>query len=1030
VQVGVLGPLRVQADDGRTVEVGGARLRALLCRLALSANTVVTVDALIDSLWGEAPPAGATNALQSLVSRLRRALPEGAVESLPAGYRLAAEVDADLFERLTSQGRQALSGGDAAAAADLLADSLSLWRGPALVDVTEAPFAAAPAARLDELRLAAVEDRVAADLALGRHAEVVGEVTTLAAAHPMRERLHGHLVTALHGAGRRADALEAYQRIRHTLADELGVDPGPELARAHLAVLRGAAVEGGLARDEPTNLRAALTSEVGARVSELLPDGRWMVELAPITDAGEVPQAVLAALGIRESSVLERREIGQSGPDALARVVSSLAGKRALLILDNAEHLIEAVARLADHVLARCPRLRVLATSREPLGITGEVLSVLPPLGTPPPGTGYPEAMEYAAVRLFVDRGNAARAGFAVTADNAAAVVQVCQRLDGLPLALELAAARLRALPVEQVAARLDDRFRLLTGGSRTALPRHRTLAAVVDWSWDLLTEPERAVLRRLSVCPPGATLEAAERICADPGGVAAEDVLDLLAALVDKSLVVPATGSDGEPRYRLLETIRAYGAERLADAGEADRVRARHAAYFLEMSKEAEAHLRAEEQLHWLGRLSAENDNMVVALRWAIDTRQADLAVRLAETIGSFWLLRGSRSESALWLSEALAVPGDSPPRPRAATAAMLGMSLLGTGNMPDAVDWFRTARDLQVSYEAEEDGPPEHPIMVILGPVNGLLSQRFEDAFEQTNRNLDGPDRWGRAMSRLLRGHLLSHQGDFEAAEADMVLALEEFRALGDRLGRAMTTRALAWNRAQRGDNAGAVTALIESLGMLTELGAADETAEVLTQMALARGRDGDFPGAAADLARAEELAERYGGLDSQMMVFGGRAELARLAGDLDDSRRWCELLLDMWPRDWNAFGQPAAIALAGLSYIEIASGRLEQARERLSGAVAAAIGSHDMPVVADVSQTAADLTLAEGGPEQAARLLGIAFAVRGARDAGSPDVRRIEAAARDTLGGAGYESAYEGGASLSRDAALAELCALVAP
>ena len=1051
MQVGVLGPLRVQSTGGRTVDVGGARLRALLCRLALSANTVVTVDALIDGLWGEAAPAGAVNALQSLISRLRRALPDGAVESLPAGYRLAAEVDADRFERLAAQGREAAAQGDQVAAARLLGASLALWRGEALVDVADAPFAAAPAARLAELRLAVLEDRIAADLVLGRHAEVVGEVGALVAEHPLRERLHAHLIAALHGAGRRADALAAYQRIRQTLADELGVDPSPELAAAHLAVLRGDG-QGVPAAAEPTNLRAALTSfvgrdeelsrvaksledtrlvtllgpggagktrlaaEVGARVGELLPDGRWMVELAPVTDPGEVPHAVLAALGVRESGVLERRgELGQSGPDALARVVSSLAGKRALLILDNAEHLIDAVARFADHVLTRCPQLRVLATSREPLGITGEALSALPPLATPEAGTGFPEAMEYAAVRLFADRGNAARADFAVEAGNAAAVVQICQRLDGLPLALELAAARLRALPVEQIAARLDDRFRLLTGGSRTALPRHRTLAAVVDWSWDLLDGAERAVLRRLSVFPPGATLAAAERICAG-AEVAEDEVFDLLAALVDKSLVVPTTGTDGEPRYRLLETIRAYGAEKLAEAAEADPVRGRHAAYFLAMAQEAEAYLRGHDQLDWLARLSAENDNLVAALRWAIDTQQADLAVRLAEAIGSFWLLRGSRTESAQWLSEALAVPGDSPAVARAAALALLGMALLGIGELDPALDAIQQAKDLYDLHQLQNS----HPILIVLGPVVGMLSQRFEDAWEAVNRNLELPDRWSRAMSRLLRGHLLANQGEMEAAEADMVLALEQFRECGDRLGRAMTTGALGWNRAQRGDNAGAIVALTESLGMISELGALDEMAELLTRLALARGRAGDLAGAEADLVEAEALSARFGGFELRIAVTGTRAELARLSGDLVRARGWYVEALSMWPRAWDTFGQPAAIAWAGVTYIDIAEGDLAAARTRLGAAVEAALRSQDMPVVADVTQAAADYARASGDPVLAARLLGIAMSLRGAADDGSPDVHRIRAALRNQLG-AGYQDAYESGVAMSRDAAL---------
>jgi predicted ATPase/DNA-binding SARP family transcriptional activator len=1060
VQVAVLGPLRVQEHDGRTVELGGARLRALLCRLALSANTVVGVDALIDGLWGQAPPAGAVNALQSLVSRLRRALPDGTVESLPAGYRLAAEVDADRFERLVAEGRQAAAQGDPGRAADLLGTSLALWRGEALADVSDAPFAAVPAARLAELRLAATEDRIAADLALGRYAQVVGEVSALAAAHPMRERLHAHLVTALYGAGRQADALAAYERIRRTLVEELGVDPSPELAAAHLAVLQGrpAAAEG---RPGTTNLRAALTSfigrdeelsrvaksledtrlvtllgpggagktrlaaEVGARVGELLPDGRWMVELAPVTEPAEVPQAVLAALGVRESAVLDRGgELGQGGRDVLARIVGTLAGKRALLILDNAEHLIDAVARLADHVLARCPQLRVLATSREPLGITGEALSVLPPLATPAADVGFPEVMEYAAVRLFADRGNAARAGFAVSEGNVAAVVQVCQRLDGLPLALELAAARLRALPVEQIAARLDDRFRLLTGGSRTALPRHRTLAAVVDWSWELLDAPERAVLRRLSACSAGATLAAAEHICADAGDVPESAVLDLLAALVDKSLVEPTSGSDGEPRYRLLETIRAYGADRLAEAGEADRVREAHAQYFLALAEHAEPHLRGPEQLYWLARMTADNDNLLAALRWSIDTRRAELATRLAAALGSFWLLRGSRTESAAWLAEALSVPGESPPLARAVAGSSLGLSLLGVGRLVEAMEAFTTARQIEQEYGLEG-----HPSLVLLRPVLALLGERHEDVHDYINRALDDEYVWTRAMSRLLRGHLRANEGDQEGAEADMGLALEEFRESGDRFGRALTTGALAWNRAIRGDNPGASAALVESLGMLSELGAVDEMAEVLSRLALTRARAGDHAGATVDLLEAQALAQRYGGFEAQVTVTAGRADVARMSGELDTALALYREALELMPEEWSRFGQPRAIALSGTGYTHLAAGAPELARAPLAAAVHAAVASQDMPVVADTAQALGALALSTGDPVAAARLLGIAVTLRGAADEGSPDVHRIREGAAAALGGA-YADAFEGGAALSRDAALTELLDLAGP
>jgi predicted ATPase/DNA-binding SARP family transcriptional activator len=635
VQIALLGPLEVRTDSGPPAEVGGARLRALLILLALDAGRVATTQRLIEGVWGAAPPLGAANALQALVSRLRRAVPDLPVESHPAGYRLAIppdQVDVARFERLAGAGQAALPH-DPAAAAGLLREALGLWRGAALADVADADFARAPAARLTELRLSTIEDRIEAELKLGASgADVLAELEELAAEHPLRERLVALLVRALYAAGRPADALAAYERARNLLADQLGVDPSPALAALHVAILRGdpdlvpAPVPTPDATPR-TNLRAALTSFVGreedvVRVGKLvsesrlttligpggagktrlavesartrldqMPDGVWLVELAPVTDGSEVPWSVLTALGLREQALLapRSRTLSPAEPneargvgEPLDRLVGALADKRLLLVLDNCEHLIDAAAATVDRLLGACPGVRVLATSREPLRITGENLWPVEPLAMPPADAPAREVTCYPSVRLFADRAAAVRPGFAVDDQTVAPVVRICRALDGMPLAIELAAARLRSMTPEQVATRLDDRFRLLTGGSRTALPRHQTLRAVVDWSWELLDEAERALLRRLAVFAGGATAEAAEQVCAGP--VAAADVFDLLTVLVDKSLVV-AVG-DGRPRYRLLETIRAYGLERLAEAGEAEQVRRLHAEHFLALAE------------------------------------------------------------------------------------------------------------------------------------------------------------------------------------------------------------------------------------------------------------------------------------------------------------------------------------------------------------------------------------------------------------------------------------------------------------
>ncbi|HYT10277.1 MAG TPA: BTAD domain-containing putative transcriptional regulator, partial [Mycobacteriales bacterium] len=763
-----------------------------------------------------------------------RALPGPAlVESGPAGYRLALSadaVDATRFDRLARAGHGALVSGDAGEAARLLRDALALWRGPALADAGGQPWAAAAAARLDERRLAATEDRLEAELALGRHADVLAEIQGAAARHPLRERLQGLLVRALYAAGRQADALAAYEEVRRRLADELGVDPSPALAEVHLRVLRA---DPGLtpaprgAAGPPTNLPAQLTSFVGrdgelagladqmsrhrlvtlvgpggggktrlaveaaARALGRFPDGIWLAELAPVTGADDVPQAVLGSVGLREPRLREEarsRETEAWAPrDALSRLVEALGSRRALLVLDNCEHLVAAAASTAGELLARCPRLQVLATSREPLGITGEALAPVAPLGLPPlgPSSAAAEALEHPAVRLFADRAAAVRPGFTVDETTVGPAVEVCRRLDGLPLAIELAAARMRSLPVQDVAARLDDRFRLLTGGSRTALPRHQTLRAVVAWSWDLLSESERRLADRLAVFPGGLTAESAAQVCAGPD-LPAEDVPDLLAALVDKSLLQPVGGR--EPRYRMLETLREYGLEQLAAADAVAAARRAHAAHFLALAEEAEPHLRRPEQVAWIARLTAERDNLLAAMRFATDVGDADTAIRMGAALAWYWTLLGHHAEAATLLGAVADLPGEAPPEARAVCLVM--------GAVSSAAAWHDFAGLRGRMEEAKAlaaDSWAEHPMLGLVEPVAAILGDEEPHALALLAVRPESRDPWARATRHFLAAMLYENEGRFDDYRDSLKRALEGYREVGERWGLANSLASL---------------------------------------------------------------------------------------------------------------------------------------------------------------------------------------------------------------------------------------------
>lgn len=1018
MQIGMLGSFEVRTADGIVADVPGARLRALLIALALEPGRIVSKATLIDWIWGENPPADAANALQRLASRLRKALPGGLIEGLTGGYRLTVstdDVDALRFERLLAKARQEEGSGRLR----LLREALGLWRGAAMQDVGLEDSEAFDSAvtRLEGLRLTAMEDRFEAEVSLGHSADVVAELNDAVTAHPLREPLVAALMRALVAAGRGSEALLVYERTREALADALGVDPSPELSALHVALLRGELGQ----RDEnrKTNVRAELTSFVGrdadvAVVRELiaehrlttlvgpggsgktrlatetartllgdLPDGVWLVELAAIGADGDVAQATLTGLGLRDALL-------GAGPsaDLTDGLVAAIREREALLILDNCEHVIEAAAKFADRVLGECRRLRILATSREPLGITGEALWLVEPLALPADASPD-EIASSPAVRLLRDRAGAVRRDLGSGDLTLSTMARVCRALDGMPLAIELAAARLRTMSIDQLANRLDDRFRLLTSGSRTALPRHKTLRAMVDWSWELLSDAERTVLRRLSVFSGGASLEAAERICVD-AEVQPDDVLELLTSLAEKSLLV-AEGNDA-PRYRMLGTIKEYAAQRLAEAGESEQARQAHLAYFTDLAETAEPHLRRAEQLEWLAVLEADRDNIGAAMRGAIAAGEAQAAMRLAAGAGWYWWLGGRRSEGIELMIAATNIPGEVTDDVRAMTYALVVLFVTsGHGGEHQGVDWIHKA------YQFNQQSEHRNPLLDLVTPLERMLDapEAVVPAFEAL---LDSEDPWVRALARWQAGkmRLMLGQGVREA-EAKMEQALAEFRALGERFGISIALSELAEQLAKRGEFAGACDLYDQAVAVITEVGATEDVIRCRTRQALIYWLNGDQNASAAAIAEAEHCAEEVTWPYALVELAQAKVALARWGGKAEEARHQLDVATTLLG-DEAELPHVRAILRDILGYL---ADDLSDARAHRVAAWQAASEAGQALLIAQIIVGVADLAVRLDQYEQAARLLAASVAVRGQMDRSLPDAARIEQAARHHLG-----------------------------
>ena len=1076
MRIALLGPLSVTTDPGREVEIGGARLRALLIRLALDAPRLVSTTELIDGLW-EIPPGDAGNALQSLVSRLRKALRAAGVDdellqSQPIGYRLViaeADVDAHRFVAMAAIGRSELRAARPADAARTLAAALALFHGSPLAGIVDAPFAAPAIARLTEARLTAIEDRIAADLALGRHSDVLPELDSLCAAHPLRETLAALRLRALSGAGRQADALAGYAAIRRELADELGVEPSPELQQVHLALLRG---EGEPARStvalaDPPKLTALLhgtpparlTSFIGrdselAAALDLLSTSRlvclvgpggagktrlatelargiverdgvsvWFAELAPIRDSNDLAESLLGALGIREVRIIDNA-VGTVGPGGqrspIARLVDHFTGSPAVLVLDNCEHLIDAAAGLAESLLGGCPDLRVLATSREPLAVTGEALHWVGPLDLPGEHASTDAARRSAAVRLFVDRAMAARPGFTLDTTVLPAVTEICHRLDGMPLALELAAARLRSMSPQEVAERLDDRFALFTGGNRTAMPRHRTLRGVVEWSWDLLTDAEATLARRLSMFAGGITVDSAIGVCAGPG-LRAVEVPYLLASLVEKSLLEAKADADGSSRYRMLETVRAYGQEKLAEAGEADTAMAAFARHFTELVMASEPILRTREQLGAMAVLKAEHDNVGAVMRWRADRGDHEELAEMVLTLIWYWVACGRPGEATTWSKAAMEIQPPEPTPRRAALQLVTIMTVFDDSPLEVMVELI----DATIA-ELGEDDTVQHPTIMFLLPMLMMFVGKTEQAMAAARRMGAQPDPWARAFSRLCVCFIAENTGDADASAEALVEALDALREIGERWAWCFALSMDGSLRSLRGDYDGAIAAHEEALRLASELDSADDSLQQRAQLARVRMLSGDLAGAERDFKSVlEDVASVEGAdrVDIQFYVQCGLIRFRCMQGDLDAARQHLRAAYGYRPSvPVAARGHRMAALLTSESIISELSGDLLRARTDLAEALRNGVRSRDMPLLAGVGERLARIAMLMGDrAREAASVLGACARLRGLLDQGDPDIRDTIDTLVAQLGEDGYAQAFRTGRELGQDGAV---------
>ena len=935
LEIRVLGPFEV-LTGGTAADVGGFKRRGLLAMLALRQERVTGVDALIDALWGEELPSAPRNALHHHVARLRGALGADSIVGSADGYALKeAHVDAVRFEELLADARSALRDGHVPAAADAVASALALWRGPALEGLTGTAWFSAEARRLETLRVDALEEDFEVRLALGEHRELEPALRSALADNLFRERLWGQLMLALYRSGRQADALETFQEARSVLADELGLEPGPELRRLQDAIL---AHDPGIAvvpvvRRRRGNLPAPSTSFVGreeelGEVAALLrdhrvvtltgppgvgksrlaletarslenefPDGIWFVDLARAGGADDVVRLVAHAVDVR-------------GSDPLGSVGARLRDADALLALDACEHVLAEAARIVSALVAECPRLRVLATSREALHAAGEVRMPVAPL-------------DVAAADLFLERARAARPGFAPDADDIALAEEIARRVDGLPLAIELAASRTNVLGLGELVAILEHRASLL----RTTLasdPDRTALRELVEWSYDLLHEDEKTLLQQLAVHRGGASLASLTTVAATHG-LDEATVAYLVAGLADKS-IVSASFSGGEARYDMLDTVREYVLEQLADSGRIASVRRVHAEYFAALAEEGWVGLRGPDWLCWERRFERENDNFWAALDYAQEAPDPAMAARLG-TLGWYFTLAERISEGRRFLDLALSVGGADD----AAEAELLALlCYLATEELD--LDAAREAGQRALALAEAADAPRQlalaHLTLALALAYSGdeeradAMVQQASAAFEAS------ADDWGVAASSLIRATGAARAGDIATVASMAAAAHRHADPIGYDAFLVPAILLEAWVAERRQEGPAAVDAYRRALELARRIGFDDHAAFALARL-------GEIALAGGDHREAEELQQQAllaaEEAHATWVVAHARAQLARIAataGDVNGSEQlyrevleWSEAQRPHQAREslFDALaGSPAEAAIAGLEEI----------------------------------------------------------------------------------------------------------------